>query len=162
METTTLSQYLTFKLGEETYALDVTHVREVLEVIPITTLPRTSEHMRGVINVRGSVVPVLDLRLRFGMSRTENTINTCIVVLDVAAGGSSVVLGAMVDSVQEVLDFDASQIEPAPRIGSGVGREYLTGIGKHDERFVLILDIRKVFNGEDVQAARGAEEKAAV
>lgn len=153
-----MNQYLTFMLGDEVYALDVTHVREVLEVIPITPLPRSSEHMRGVINVRGSVVPVLDLRLRFGLSKTENTINTCIVVLDVTFGSSSVVLGAIVDSVQEVVDFDATQIEPAPRIGTGVGNQYLLGIGKRDEKFILILDIRKVFTEVDVTA--GAESEA--
>lgn len=156
-DTATLTQYLTFTLGTEVYALEVSHVREVLEVIPITHLPRTVEHMRGVINVRGTVVPVLDLRLRFGLSRTENTVNTCIVVLDVVAEGTSVVLGALVDSVQEVVDFDSTQIEPAPRIGSGRGTDYLQGIGKRGDTFILILDIREVFSREDIEAVADVE-----
>lgn len=155
-ENATVSQYLTFQLGAEVYALDVTHVREVLEAIPITPLPNTPDHLRGVINVRGTVVPVLDMRLRFGLSRTENTINTCIVVLDASIEGTRVVLGALVDSVQEVVDFDASQIEPAPRIGTDEGRRYLTGIGKHEDKFTLILDVRKVFSGEDLVSAAAA------
>src|SRR5512136_496350 len=99
-------QFLTFKLGEEIFALDITKVREVLDFTSVTKVPRTPEFMRGVINLRGSVVPVVDLRLKFGMSRTENTVNTCIIIVEVTVDGEMIVLGALADSVQEVLDLE--------------------------------------------------------
>jgi len=100
------TQFLTFKLGEEVFALDITKVREVLDFTTVTKVPRTPEFMRGVINLRGSVVPVVDLRLKFGMSRTENTVNTCVIIAEVAVDGERMVLGALPDSVQEVLDLE--------------------------------------------------------
>ncbi len=153
-ETTTLAQYLTFTLGEEVYALDVSNVREVLETVPITPIPRASEHMRGVINVRGSVVPVLDLRLRFGLTKTEQTVNTCVVVLEGTLEGGQVVLGALVDSVREVVDLDSSSIEPPPSIGTGTRTGFILGIGKKEDKFILILDIEKLISKEDTAVAQ--------
>ena len=102
------TQYLTFKLGEEVYAVDIAKVREVLDFTTVTKVPRTPEFMRGVINLRGSVVPVVDLRLKFGMSRTENTVNTCIIILEVRVDSETTVLGALADSVQEVIDLESA------------------------------------------------------
>ena len=96
------AQYLTFRLGEEVFALDIAQVREVLDYTAITRVPRMPEFMRGVINLRGSVVPVVDLRLKFGMAMTERTVNTCIIIAEVAIGGERTLLGALADSVQEV------------------------------------------------------------
>ncbi|HEX9019707.1 MAG TPA: chemotaxis protein CheW, partial [Nitrospirota bacterium] len=105
------TQYLTFKLDDEVFALDITKVREVLDFTTVTKVPRTPEFMRGVINLRGSVVPVVDLRLKFGMTRTEKTVNTCIIIVEVAVDDETTILGALADSVQEVLDLGPEHIE---------------------------------------------------
>jgi len=147
-------QYLTFKLGEEVFALDVANVREILEFIPITKVPRTPDFMTGVINLRGSVVPVTDMRLKFGMSKTEKTVNTCIIVVEVNMDGDTAVLGALVDSVQEVFEMEAEQIEPPPRLGLGMKVELIKGMGKRDNGFVIILDIDKVFSMDEFDMAR--------
>jgi len=147
METT---QYLTFKLGDEVFALDITKVREVLDFTAVTKVPRTPEFMRGVINLRGSVVPVVDLRLKFGMTRTENSVNTCIIITEVTVDGDTTVLGALADSVQEVLDLDPGSIAPAPRIGTKLKTEFIKGMGKRDDRFIILLDIDKVFSTDEL------------
>ena len=99
-------QYLTFKLSEEVFALDVAQVREILDYIKVTKVPQTPDYMCGVINLRGNVVPVVDMRLKFGMAKTEKTVDTCIIVVEVKSDGESLVLGALVDSVQEVFELD--------------------------------------------------------
>ena len=156
-ETTTVAQFLTFSLGDEVFALDVAKVREVLEMIPPTRLPHAPDYMSGVVNVRGSVVPVIDLRLKLGMGAAERTVNTCIIVIEVPLEQGMTVLGVLVDSVQEVVEFDARQISPAPRIGTGVQVDFLTGIGKRDEKFVLIMDIGRVLSEQDVRMIEEAE-----
>ena len=115
---TEIRQYLTFKLGDEIYALDVATVREVLDFTTLTKIPRTPEFMRGVINLRGNVVPVVDLRLGFGLSKTERTVNTCIVVVEVDLEGERTIVGALADSVEEVIDLEPDQIEPPPKLVS--------------------------------------------
>ena len=142
METT---QYLTFRLEEEVFALDIGKVREVLDFTSATKVPQTPDFMRGVINLRGSVVPVVDLRLKFGMAMAEKTVNTCVVITEVAMGGETMVLGCMADSVQEVMDLEPDQIEPPPRIGTKLKTEFIRGMGKHNDQFIIILDIDKVF-----------------
>ena len=150
MEITDTEQYLTFKLDEETFAVDVSKVREILEYTPITRVPRTPDFMRGVINVRGSVVPVMDLRVKFKMSKTEQSVDTCIIVLEMACEDGVIVLGALADSVQEVIELDPGQIEPTPHIGSRIRTEFIKGMGKRDGSFIMILDIDKVFTLEDL------------
>lgn len=145
-------QYLTFKLADEIFALDVAKVREILEFTTITKVPQTPEFMRGVINLRGSVVPVIDMRLKFGMSATEQTINTCIIVVEVTLDGDTTILGALADSVQEVVEMEPEQIEPAPHIGTRLNTEFIKGMGKHEEHFVMILDIDKVFSEQEMAA----------
>ncbi|MDD3847443.1 MAG: chemotaxis protein CheW [Syntrophorhabdaceae bacterium] len=155
-------QYLTFQLNDEVFAIDVANVREILEFNSVTKVPRSPEYMRGVINLRGSVVPVFDMRLKFGMSSTERTINTCIVVVEVSYDGEDIIIGALVDSVQEVFELEAGQIEPAPRIGTHLRTEFISGMGKRDERFIIILDINKVFSAEEITSAHemtGTEEE---
>ena len=143
-------QYLTFKLAEETFALDVAKVREILEQTNITKVPQTPDFMRGVINLRGSVVPVIDMRLKFGMSATEQTVNTCIIVVEVKLEDEVIVLGALADSVQEVIEMEPNQIEAAPHIGTSLNADFIKGMGKHDGRFIMILDIDKVFTSEEL------------
>jgi purine-binding chemotaxis protein CheW len=148
-------QYLTFKLAEETFALDVAKVREILEQSSITKVPQTPDFMRGVINLRGSVVPVIDLRLKFGMTATEQTVNTCIIVAEVQLEDEVIVLGALADSVQEVIEMTPEQIEAAPHIGTRLNTDFIKGMGKHDGRFIMILDIDKVFTSEELAKVQG-------
>ncbi len=143
-------QYLTFKLAHETFAVDVARVREILDLINITKVPRTPDFMRGVINLRGSVVPVVDMRSKFGMSSAETTVNTCIIIVEVEIDGDGTVLGAMADSVQEVLELSPEQIEPPPRIGSKLKTDFIKGMGKRDDHFVIILDIDQVFSASEL------------
>jgi purine-binding chemotaxis protein CheW len=148
---TETTQYLTFKLAEEVFALDVAKVREILEYTTVTKVPRTPEFMRGVINLRGSVVPVMDLRLKFGMAATEQTINTCIIVAEVEMDGETILLGALADSVQEVNEMEPEQIEAAPHIGTHLNTDFIKGMGKHDGIFVMILDIDRVFQADELE-----------
>ena len=150
-------QYLTFELADEVFALDVAKVREILELTTITKVPQTPEFMTGVINLRGSVVPVVDMKLKFGMSMTVQTVNTCIIVVEVLMDGENIVLGALADSVQEVIEKEPSQIEAAPHIGTHLKTEFLKGMGKYNEHFVMILDIDKVFSGEELAAVSGQD-----
>ncbi|PLX84514.1 MAG: chemotaxis protein CheW [Desulfuromonas sp.] len=149
------TQYLTFVLDEEVFALDITKVREVLDFTAVTKVPKTPDFMRGVINLRGSVVPVVDMRLKFGLTATERTVNTCIIIVEIEIGGETTVLGALADSVQEVLNLEPEQIEPAPKIGTRLNTEFIRGMGKRDERFVIILDIDKVFSSDELAIVRG-------
>jgi len=147
---TDTTQYLTFKLGEEMFALDIAKVREVLDFTNVTRVPRTPDFMRGVINLRGSVVPVVDLRRKFNMSISENTVNTCIIISEVTVDGDTTVLGCLADSVQEVIDLEPESIAPAPRIGTKLRTEFIKGMGKQNDRFVIILDIDQVFSADDL------------
>ncbi|OGR27938.1 MAG: chemotaxis protein CheW [Desulfuromonadales bacterium GWD2_54_10] len=151
------TQYLTFKLDEEVFALDVAKVREILEENSITKVPQTPDFMRGVINLRGSVVPVIDLRLKFGMSKTEKTVNTCIIVVEVQLQDEVIILGALADSVQEVIELEPSQIEAAPHIGSRLNTDFIKGMGKHNNRFIMILDIDRVFSSAELVSVSGKE-----
>lgn len=147
-------QYLTFKLADETFALDVSKVREILEQTNITKVPKTPDFMRGVINLRGSVVPVIDMRLKFGMSATERTVNTCIIVVEVQLEDETVILGALADSVQEVIEMEPEQIEPAPHVGTRLNTDFIKGMGKVDNQFIMILDIDRIFSDEDIEAVK--------
>lgn len=161
-EITETRQYLTFRLGNEIFATDVAKVREVLDLTPITAIPRTPEFMAGVINLRGTVVPVVDFRLCFGMSKTESTHNTCIVVVEVLLNGETTVIGALADSVEEVIDLEPDQIEAAPRIGTTIRTEFIRGMGKRDTQFVMILDMDHVFSAEQPGGIRTEEASCLV
>jgi purine-binding chemotaxis protein CheW len=149
-KTGTATQYLTFRLGEEVFALDISEVREVLDYTTVTKVPQTPDYMRGVINLRGSVVPVVDMRLKFGMPAAEQTVNTCIIIVEIAVDGESTIIGAIADSVREVLELEAEQIEPPPRIGMKLNTEFIHGMGKHNEQFIIILDIDRVFSLDEL------------
>ena len=151
---TEINQYLTFKLGEEVFALDIQKVREVLEYTSVTKVPQTPSFMRGVINLRGGVVPVVDMRLKFGMEKAEKTVNTCVIITEIAIDGEGTILGALVDSVQEVIELEPGQIEPAPRIGTRLRTEFIKGMGKRDGEFIIILDIDKIFSFEEISLAQ--------
>jgi len=149
-------QYLTFKLEDEVFATDIAQVREVLEYSQVTKVPRTPDYMRGVINLRGHVVPVLDLKLRFGMTKTETTVNTCIIIVEIRMAGESTIIGALADSVQEVIDMEPSTIQPAPKIGTKLNTDFIKGMGKRDEKFVIILDIERIFSTDELAAVQSS------
>ena len=150
-------QYLTFKLGNEIFATEVAKVREVLDFTTITQITRTPNFISGVISLRGSVVPVVDLRLCFEMSKTVRTRNTCIVVVEVLLENESTVIGALADSVEEVIDLEPDQIQPAPRIGTHIRTDFIKGMGRRDTQFIMILDIDRVFSAEELSAIRAPE-----
>jgi purine-binding chemotaxis protein CheW len=156
------NQYLTFRLEDETFGLAINKVREVLDFTSLTRVPQTPAFMRGVINLRGCVVPVIDMRLKFGMTRTDKTVNTCIIITEIEIADGITILGALVDSVQEVLDIEPNQIEPPPKIGSKRGTDFIRGMGKHNDQFVIILDIDKVFSAEEIAAVQDVPQKDAV
>jgi purine-binding chemotaxis protein CheW len=156
-ETMETTQYLTFNLADEVFAVDVGRVREILEITSITKVPQTPDFMRGVINLRGSVVPVIDMRLKFGMTESERTVNTCIIVVEVLMDGETIVLGSLADSVQEVIEMEPQQIESAPHIGSHLNTDFIKGMGKHDGRFVMILDIDQIFSAHELEAVIGKQ-----
>jgi purine-binding chemotaxis protein CheW len=157
-----MTQYLTFNLAEEVYALDIGKVREVLDFTTVTKVPRTPDFMRGVINLRGSVVPVVDLRLKFGMAATEKTVNTCVIITEVTVDDDTTVLGCLADSVQEVLELDQDSISPAPKIGTKLRTEFIKGMGRHDDGFILLLDIDRIFSADELHMAGEATAGDAV
>lgn len=138
-------KFVTFKLDEETYALPIEQVREVLEFDTVTKVPNTPRFVRGVINLRGSVLPVVDLRAKFGMGQTAKTLDTRVLIVEISVDGEATTLGAMADSVRDVIDLAQSEIEPPPKIGTRLRTEFIRGIGRKDEAFVMILDIEQVF-----------------
>ena len=148
-------QYLTFGLGNETFAVDVAKAREVLDGINITKVPQTPEYMLGVINLRSSVVPVIDMRLKFGMEQVEQTVDTCIIVLEINVDGDSIIVGALADSVREVLDILPDQIEPPPRLGTKLNTDFIQGMGNCNDEFVIILNIDKVFSVDELSLVQG-------
>ncbi|MBN2063460.1 MAG: chemotaxis protein CheW [Sedimentisphaerales bacterium] len=149
-------QYLTFKLGQEDFALEINTVREVLDLINITKIPRTPDYMKGVINLRGNVVPIIDLRLNLGMESAERTVDTCIIIVEVDFDGEAMQIGALADSVQEVIDIDPDNIEPAPKIGINLNTDFIKGMGKRDDKFIIILDINKVLSSEELTVLKAA------
>ncbi|MGE4443211.1 MAG: chemotaxis protein CheW [Desulfomicrobium sp.] len=150
MSDTTTLQYLTFALGEEVFALETGSVREVIELVPVTRIPKTPPFMRGVINLRGHAVPVVDLRVKFDMPTTHDTVNTCIIIVDVEVEGENCYMGAIVDSVREVFEMASDQINPPPRMGTSIRTDFIRGMGKQNEEFIMILDIDKVFSQEEL------------
>jgi purine-binding chemotaxis protein CheW len=155
-------QYLTFQLGTEVFAMDVSNVREILEFTTVTKVPRTPDYMRGAINLRGSVVPVVDMRLKFGLPVSEKTVHTCIIVVEVAFEGDTTVIGALVDSVQEVFELEPEQIEPPPKIGTQLRTGFVKGMGKRDDGFIIVLDVDKVFSSDELLAMEDGEADKAL
>ena len=150
-----LNSYLSFKLGDETFAANVSKVLNILEMTKITKVPKAPPYMKGVINLRGTVLPVVDTRVKFGMSETEFTPNTCILVLEVEVEGEALQVGGLVDSVQEVLEFEPHEILPPPNIGSRYRSEFINGMYKlNDDHFIMLLDMDKVFSSDEVLVLR--------
>ena len=139
-------KYLTFVLDKEEYGIEILKVREIIGIIDVTPVPQVPHYIKGVINLRGKVIPVADLRLKFGMEEKEYTEETCIIVLDVRGK----LMGALVDTVSEVLDIDGEQIEPTPDFGARLDTDYILGMGKIGDKVKILLDIDKVLSENDM------------
>ncbi|WP_028579980.1 chemotaxis protein CheW [Desulfogranum japonicum] len=144
------NQYLTFLLDGEVYGLSISTVREVLAFTSVTRVPQTPSYVRGVINLRGNVVPVIDLNTRFHGQQTEKSVDTCIIIVEIIIGSEAVLFGALADSVREVLELEHDQIAPPPKLGSRVNAAFIKGMGKKDDEFVILLDIDKLFSSEEL------------
>lgn len=144
-----MSQYLTFMLGRETLALGILSIKEILEYGQPTEVPMMPSFIRGVINLRGAVVPVLDLAARLNRSSNPVTKKTCIVIVEVHFGEERQVIGIVVDAVNEVLEIAAADIEPTPAFGTSIRAEYIAGLGKVNGKFVIVLDVNQVLSLED-------------
>ncbi len=152
-------KYLTFKLAGEEYGLEILKVKEIIGMMDITKVPRTPDFVRGVINLRGKVIPVTDLRTKFGMESTEDTDETCIIVVEVTRDGESIQTGILVDTVSEVLDIVKEEIEEAPEFGSGIDTRFILGMAKSKGDVKILLNIEEVLTAEDMAMLSGAAAK---
>lgn len=143
-------KYLTFALGKEEFAIQVLRVREIMGVQEITQVPQTPPHVKGVINLRGKVIPVVDLRLKFGMPEQEYTARTCIIVVQIEQDGAKMLTGVVVDEVSEVLNMQAGDIEDTPEFGRGVATPYLLGMAKIKGKVKILLDINRVMSAQEI------------
>jgi purine-binding chemotaxis protein CheW len=158
---TETAQYITFKLGEELFAINVGQVREVLEISQITRVPTAPGYMRGVVNVRGRAIPVVDLRMKFGLPKVADTVHSRVVVMELELDGETTVVGGIADSVHEVIELEPGQINPPPRIAMRWRTELIQGMGRRGEDFIIILDINAVFSSEDLALVDAAADTAA-
>jgi len=156
----TTRQFLSFTLANEAYAIDIVTVREIIQPSAMTPVPLMPDFVRGVINLRGAVVPVIDLQARFGRGPASTSKKTCIVIVDAVRDGERIELGLMVDAVSEVISLDPSQIEPAPQFGGATRRDFIAGMGKRGERFVVLLDPERAFDIGEMAALCEASQLA--
>jgi len=145
-----MKTYLSFKLNEEVFAINVSRVLNILEMSHITKVPKAPDYLKGVINLRGTVLPVVDLRIKFGMPEKETSIDSAIIVLSIELNGESVLVGTLVDSVKEVLELRSDEIAPSPSLGSKYSSGIIEGMWRIDDNFIMILDINKVFSSEEI------------
>lgn len=149
-------KYLTFKLADEEYGLEILKVQEIIQMQKVTKVPKTPEFVRGVINLRGKVIPVIVLRRKFGMSENEDTDKTCIIVVQIANGGKPLTLGIIIDEVSEVLDIKSGDIQETPSFGGGINMDFIMGVGKIGDKVKLLLDIEKVLTAADMISLKSA------
>jgi purine-binding chemotaxis protein CheW len=152
-------KYLSFTLGGESYGIDILRVQEIIGMMTVTRVPRTPSFVRGVINLRGRVIPVVDLRTKFELADATDTDRTCIVVVQLSLDGSAV-MGAVVDEVSEVLDIALDQIEDTPEFGGGINAEFVLGMGKVHDRVVMLLDIERVLTGTELETVSALAAEA--
>lgn len=145
-------KYLTFQLRKEVYGIEILKVQEIIGLMPVTRVPKTPDFVRGVINLRGKVIPVVELRRKFDFETQEDTERTCIVVVQVAWVTGPVTMGLIVDEVSEVLNVSVDQIEPPPAFGSGVDTDFILGMGKIGQKVVMLLDVDKVLANQELAA----------
>jgi len=145
-----INSYLVFKLGDEEFAANAGKVLHILELIKITEIPKCPTYMKGVVNLRGTVLPVIDTRVKFGLNATEFTSSTCIVVLETGNNDDKVEVGALVDSVQAVVEFDKNNIKVPPSITKDKTGDFITGMVEHEQKFMMVIDVDKVFSTEEI------------
>ncbi len=143
-------KFLTFILGDEVYCIEILKAREIIGLMDITTVPQTPEYMKGVINQRGKVIPVIDLRLKFSLQEEEHTQETCVIVVEV----NSTSIGLIVDSVSEVSDISGEEIENAPSFGQGIDTSFIMGLGKVKDKIIILLDIETVLSSEELESVK--------
>ena len=151
-----MTQYVTFRLGDELFGIEVTRVREILSLSPVTKVPQTPEYLLGVINLRGQVVPVVDMRLKLSLSTKGYNEDTCVIVTEVVVDDEPITVGALADAVHEVLDIRSDQIEPPPRLGTSLNTQFIDGMGKVDEQFMILLNIDRIFKSEELAFVQNA------
>lgn len=147
-------KYLTFSLNKEEYGIGILKVKEIIGMMPITTVPRTPEFVKGVINLRGKVIPVIDLRLKFSMEAIPYSERTCIIVVEIESQDSTVLIGIVVDAVSEVLNIKEEDIEETPAFGSRLNTDYILGMAKMEGRVKILLDIDKVLSSKEMEALK--------
>jgi purine-binding chemotaxis protein CheW len=152
---------MTFRLGDELFAINVAQVREVLEISQITRVPTAPDYMRGVVNVRGKAIPVVDLRTRFGLERNADTVHTRIIVMELQLDGEATVLGGIADSVHEVVEIAPDNINPPPRIAMRWKTEFIEGMGRRGDDFIIILDVNAIFSTDDLALVNEASGEPA-
>lgn len=146
-------KYLSFALGEEVYGVAILKVQEIIGLMNVTSVPRTPEYVRGVINLRGKVIPVVDLRIKFGMEKAEDTERTCIIVVQIATpGDDEITMGVIVDSVSEVIEISSENIEPTPTLGNSTDTRFILGMGKVEEKVVMLLDVDQALSSQEIKA----------
>ncbi len=155
-------QYVTFRLENELFGVEVTRTKEILSLTPVTLIPQTPDYMLGVINLRGQVVPVVDMRLKLGMNAGDDTEDTCIIVVEILVDGESITIGALADAVSEVLEVRTDQIEPPPKLGTRLKTEYITGMGKIDDQFMILLNIDRIFNTDELSLVQSVADQDGV
>ena len=154
--------YLSFKIGEEVFAVHVNDVLNILEMTKITSIPKAPKYLKGVINLRGLVLPVVDSRLKFNMEEKEYTTNTCIIVMDLETNNELVHVGFIVDQVLEVLELESNQIEAAPSLGTSYKAEFITGMAKVGDEFVMLLNMEKIFSLKELNLLKAENAETTV
>ena len=148
----TIQQYLTFVLGREIFAINILNIKEIIEYGQLTEVPKMPAFIRGVINLRGAVVPVIDMAARFDKPAADITRKTCIVIIEVAHAGGTQVVGIMVDAVNEVVDIEPGNIEPAPTFGANIRADFIEGMGKIEGKFIILLNVNKVLSVDEISS----------
>jgi len=156
----TEGKYLTFRLGREEYGIEILKVREIVAMMEITAVPLTATHIRGVVNLRGKIIPVVDMRKKFGLAETAATRETCIITLMVEGKEGEVLTGLLVDGVSEVVQVAASEVEPVPALGEDMRLDFVTGISKTKGRVIVLLDMDRVMHSQDLQEFKNLEQLA--
>lgn len=148
---TLAGKYLTFRLGNEDYGLQILKVQEIIGIMNVTRVPRMPTFVRGIINLRGKLIPVVDMREKFAMARQEDTLKTCIIVVQVAMAGARITMGVIVDNVSEVINVFEQQIEPPPTFGTDIETAFMLAMGKVGQKVVILLDIDRVLTGTEAE-----------
>ena len=152
-------KFLTFLMANEKYGLEILKVREIMGMMDVTSVPTTPPFVRGVINLRGKVIPVVDLRLKFGLEAKEDTQRTCIIVVHLTHTAQEMTMGIIVDEVSDVLDIDQNQIEPPPSFGANIRTDFILGMGKVDQKVMTMLDIDRVLSDQEIALVESSSEK---